>query len=155
MLLVTGPAAFSAHGAAFGVYAQVGSRRRLVVAQLKNLDQVQVLVLNQPPAKSSAVPSGSSLVLPSPNGSGAGSSVSGSSVSGSAGSSSAAASSTAPALEPDGFPIPAPATPLWLAADQVVGVAQDGSVIGYRLGSLQSAQLDLGVADVRALAPVP
>jgi hypothetical protein len=157
MLLVTGPAAFSADGSAFGVYAQVGSRRRLVVAQLKNLDQVQVLVLNQPPAKSSPLPSGSSLVLPSPNGSGsgAGSSASGSSGSSSAGSSSAAASSTASALEPDGFPIPAPATPLWLAADQVVGVAQDGSVIGYRLGNLQSAQLDLGVADVRALAPAP
>ena len=72
MLLVTGPAAFAADGSAFAVYAQVGSRRRLVVAQLKNLgtDQVEVLVLNQPPAKSSPVPTGSSLVLPSPSGSG-------------------------------------------------------------------------------------
>jgi len=156
MLLVTGPAAFNADGSAFGVYAQVGSRRRLVVAQLKNLgtDQVQVLVLTQPPAKSSPVPSGSSLVLPSPDGSSAtASSASGSSSS--AGSSSAGASPTVPALEPDGYPIPAPATPLWLASNRVVGVAQDGTVIGYRLGNLLSAQLDLGVTGVRALAPAP
>jgi hypothetical protein len=157
MLLVTGPAAFSADGSAFGVYAQVGSRRRLVVAQLKNLgtDQVQVLVLTQPPARSSPVPSGSSLVSPSPDGEQSGSGSSGASRSSPAGSSSAEASSTAPALEPDGYPIPAPATPLWLAGNRVVGVAQDGTVIGYRLGNLQSAQLDLGVTEVRALAPTP
>jgi hypothetical protein len=174
MLLITGPAAFSGDGTAFAVYAQVGSRRRLVVAQLKDLgtDQVEVLVLNQPPAKSSpvpsgsgqsgsvqsgsgqsgsapvqtgavqsgAVPSGSSLVLPSPSGTG---------------SSSASASPTVPALQPDGYPIPAPAAPVWLADDQVVAVAQDGTVIGYRPGGLQSAALDLGVKAVRALAPAP
>ena len=47
MLLVTGPATFNPDGSAFAVYAQVGSRRRLVVAELQNLgtDQVQVLAL--------------------------------------------------------------------------------------------------------------
>lgn len=146
MLLITGPAAFSDDGAAFAVYAQVGARRRLVVGQLKNLgtDQVGVLVLNQPPAKSSPVPSGSSLVLPSPSG-----------TDGSASSSPSPPSATSPVLEPEGYPIPAPATPLWLAADEVVAVAQDGTVIGYRLGGVQSAQLDLGVAGVRALARAP
>ena len=145
MLLVTGPAAFSADSTAFATYALVGSRRRLVVAQLKNLgtDQVEVLVLNQPPAKSSPVPSGSSLVLPSPSGTG-----------GSA-SPSASNSVTAPAFEPEGYPIPAPAAPIWLPDNQVVGVAQDGAVIGYRPGGVQSAELDLGVATVRALAPAP
>lgn len=145
MLLVTGPAAFSADSTAFATYALVGSRRRLVVAQLKNLgtDQVEVLVLNQPPAKSSPVPSGSSLVLPSPSGSG------------SSASPSASNSATAPAFEPDGYPIPAPAAPVWLPDNQVVGVAQDGTVIGYRPGGVQSAELDLGVATVRALAPAP
>ncbi|HEY1971889.1 MAG TPA: hypothetical protein VGH89_28290, partial [Pseudonocardia sp.] len=86
---------------------------------------------------------------------GAGSSGSSSAGSSSAGSSSAGSSSTAPVLEPDGYPIPAPATPLWLAQNEVVAVAQDGTVIGYRLGSLQSSQLDLGVSGVRALAPAP
>jgi hypothetical protein len=166
MLLITGPAAFADDGSAFAVYAQVGSRRRLVVAQLKNLgtDQVEVLVLNQPPAKSSAVPSGSSLVLPSASGSGSagesstdGPSGVGPSGAGSSASASrsATASPTAPALEADGYPIPAPAVPIWLPDNQVVGVAQDGTVIGYRPGRVQSGALDLGVAGLRALAPAP
>lgn len=174
MLLVTGPAAFADDGSAFAVYAQVGSRRRLVVAQLKNLgtDQVEVLVLNQPPAKTSPTPSASSLVLPSPSGtggsvsgvssgSGSGSSGTGSGGLGSGGSGSTSrsaspsASPTTPALEPDGYPIPAPVVPLWLPDNQVVAVAQDSTVIGYRPGGTQSGALDLGVAGLRALAPAP
>jgi hypothetical protein len=143
LLVVTGPAAFSADGTAFAVYAQVGSRRRLVVAQLKDLgtDQVEVLVLNQPPAKSSAspLPSGS-LVLPSPSGTG---------------STAPSPSPTVPALEPEGYPIPAPAAPVWLAGNQVVAVAQDGTVIGYQPGAVQSVELDLGVPTMQALAPTP
>ncbi|HEU5268944.1 MAG TPA: hypothetical protein VFU36_03400, partial [Jatrophihabitans sp.] len=144
MLLITGPAAFSADGTAFAVYAQVGSRRRLVVAQLKDLgtDQVEVLVLNQPPAKpssSSPVPSGS-LVLPSPSGTG---------------STAPSPSPAVPALEPEGYPIPAPSAPVWLAGNQVVAVAQDGTVIGYQPGAVQSAELDLGLRAVQALAPTP
>jgi hypothetical protein len=152
MLLVTGPATFSADGSAFAVYAQVGSRRRLVVAELKDIgtDLVQVLVLNQPPPRSSGtpsspLPSGSSLVLPSPSGTGSpGSS-----------SPSASVSPTVPVLEPDGYPIPAPTAPVWLSDNQVVAVAQDGTIIGYRPGNVQSAELDLGVTAVRALAPAP
>jgi hypothetical protein len=171
MLLVTGPAAFADDGSAFAVYAQVGSRRRLVVAQLKNLgtDQVEVLVLNQPPAKTSPTPSASSLVLPSPSGTGGsssdslsgGSGGSGSGGSGSGGlgskgrSASPSASPTTPALEPDGYPIPAPVVPLWLPDNQVVAVAQDSTVIGYRPGGTQSGALDLGVTGLRALAPAP
>jgi len=153
MLLITGPAAFSDDGTAFAVYGQVGSRRRLLVAQLKDLgtDQVEVLVLNQPPAKpsrSSPVPSDSSLVLPSPSGTGS------TSASLSA-SPSASASPTVPALDPEGYPIPAPATPVWLASNQVLAVAQDGTMIGYQPGAVQSAELDLGVRAVQALAPTP
>jgi hypothetical protein len=170
MLLITGPAAFSADGSAFAVYAQVGSRRRLVVAELKDVgtDQVQVLVLNQPAPRSSALPSGttpsgsvtsgsvtsgavpsspassgSSVVLPSPSGTG------------DTNSASPTPTPTVPALEPEGYPIPAPTTPLWLSDHQVVAVAQDGTVIGYQPGSLQSAELDLGVTAVRALAQAP
>jgi len=60
-----------------------------------------------------------------------------------------------PALEPEGYPIPAPTAPIWLSNHQVVAVAQDGTVIGYQPGSVQSAELDLGVTAVRALAPAP
>lgn len=143
MLLVTGPAAFNPDDSAFAVYAQVGSRRRLVVAELKNLgtDQVEVLVLAQPPARTAAVPSGSqTLITPSgrsgpPTG-------------------SPSASSTAPALAPDGYPISAPLTPIWLG-QTVVAVGLDSTVIGYHPGSPLSSQLDLGLTDVRALALAP
>ncbi|HTZ43501.1 MAG TPA: hypothetical protein VMB79_06530 [Jatrophihabitans sp.] len=175
MLLVTGPAAFNGDGSAFAVYAQVGSRRRLVVAELGNLgtDQVEVLVLNQPPVKSSAASSNPTLVLPSPSGSrsasagsgppaartpsGSGAAGSGAAGSGASGSVSASpsTSSTAPAVAPDGYPIEAPLAPLWLDDGQVVAVAQDGTVIGYRPGGAQSAALDFGVTGVRAMAPTP
>ncbi|MGI8665001.1 MAG: hypothetical protein ACR2N4_03065 [Jatrophihabitans sp.] len=142
MLLVSGPAAFNSDGSAFAVYAQVGSRRRLVVAELQNLgtDQVQVLVLAAPPVKPTATPSGSVTVI-SPS---------------STASISASGSATAsvPALAPDGYPIAAPVTPLWWAG-MVVGVGADGTVIGYRPGSAQSSLLDLGLTGVRAFAAVP
>jgi len=145
MLLVTGPATFSPDGSAFAVYAQVGNRRRLVVARLADLgtDQVAVLVLRQPPAKTSAEvsPSGSgTLVLPSPTGSTA--------------SPTPSVTPSGPGLSPDGYPVPAPLSPLWLAG-QVVGVAQDGTVIGYRPGDALSAQLPLDIEEVRALTPAP
>jgi hypothetical protein len=142
MLLVTGPASFSPDGSAFAVYAQVGNRRRLVVAELQNLgtDQVQVLALAQPPAKPTATPSGTpTLVSPS-------------AVSSTTASHSSSAS--VPVLEPDSYPIPAPMAPLWWNA-MVVGVGTDGTVIGYQPGKTQSSLLDLGLTGVQALAPAP
>ena len=54
--VVTGPASFAPDGSAFAVYAQVGSRRRLMVAQLQNVgtDQVEVLALVQPPRRAAS-----------------------------------------------------------------------------------------------------
>ncbi len=145
MLLVTGPAAFNSDASAFAVYAQVGARRRLVVAELKNVgtDQVEVLVLAQPPAKSpsAAVPSGTGpLISPSPRGSSS--------------SASATESPTSPVVAPDGFPISAPLAPVWWNGT-VVAVGLDSTVIGYRPGSTLSAELDLGLTDVTALALAP
>lgn len=151
MLLVSGPASFNADGSAFAAYAQVGARRRLVVAQLKNLgtDQVEVLALSLPEAKtSSAAPAGSGTAsgsVPAASGeSGAG-----------GGSASASASMTAPALTATGFPVPAPLTPLWLGDTTVVAVGLDSTVIGYKPGSTLSVQLDLGLTDIRSLAVAP
>jgi hypothetical protein len=151
MLLVTGPAAFSADGSAFAVYAQVGSRRRLVVAQLKDLgtDQVEVLVLTQPPVHSSPAPSGSPSGTVLPHGTTTPASVSASQT-----SSSPEPTASSPALAPDGYPLPAPLVPLWWAG-MVIGVAPDGTVISYRLGDPLSTQLDLGLSQVRALAALP
>jgi hypothetical protein len=142
MLLVTGPASFSPDGSAFAVYAQVGNRRRLVVAELQNLgtDQVQVLALAQPPAKPTATPSGTpSLVSPSAVGST---------------TASRSSSSSVAVLEPDSYPIPAPLAPLWWNG-MVVGVGTDGTVIGYQPGKTQSSLLDLGLTGVQAIAPAP
>lgn len=142
MLLVTGPAAFNPTGTAFAVYAQVGSRRRLVVAELPNLgtDQVEVLALAQPPAKPSASPTGSpTLVSPSNT---------------SSTTASASASSSVPVLAPDGYPIAAPLAPLW-SNGMVIGVGTDGTVIGYRPGGAQSALLELGLTGIRAVASAP
>lgn len=159
MVLVTGPAAFNADGSAFAVYAQVGARRRLVVAELQNLgtDQVQVLALAAPPVKASATPSHSQSTVT------AGSTV----LTGSAhpsdntgsGKSSEPAdganpSPTTPTLDSDGYPIPAPLAPLWWNKI-VVGVGADGTVIGYQPGSVQSSLLDLGITDIRALGLAP
>ncbi|HJQ00979.1 MAG TPA: hypothetical protein VJ851_05225 [Jatrophihabitans sp.] len=137
---VTGPATFRQDGSAFAVYAQVGSRRRLVVAELQSLDTVQVLALAQPPAKSSPAPTGTpTLVSPSDTAST---------------STDRSSSASVPALEPDGYPIAAPLAPLWWGA-MVVGLGADGTVIGYKPGSTQSALLDLGLAGIQALAPAP
>jgi hypothetical protein len=165
--VVTGPASFNPDGSAFAVYAQVGARRRLIVAQLKNLgtDRVEVLALVQPPAPSSqptrssrpgssgpsgpaVTVSGSSTVGVTGSPSGSGSSAS------SASSSSRPASPSAPALQPDGFPIEAPLTPLWWN-DQVVALGADATVVGYRPGSNQASLLDLGPEDLRAMAEMP
>jgi hypothetical protein len=142
MVLVTGPASFNSDGSAFAVYAQVGSRRRLVVAELQNLgtDILQVLALAAPPVKPSATPSGSATLL-SP------SSTNSTSASGSA-------SSTGAALEPDGYPIAAPLTPLWWQG-LVVGLGTDGTVIGYQPGHQQSSLIDLGLKDIHAFAAAP
>lgn len=145
MVLVTGPAAFNADASAFAVYAQVGSRRRLVVAELKNVgtDQVEVLVLAQPPAKSSsaAVPSGSaSVISPSPTGSSS--------------SSEPSETPSVAGVAPDGFPISAPLSPVWWNGT-VVAVGLDSTVIGYKPGSALSSELDLGLTDVTALALAP
>ncbi|MEO6702215.1 MAG: hypothetical protein ABI140_08705 [Jatrophihabitantaceae bacterium] len=141
MLLVTGPAAFNSDGTSFAVYAQVGTRRRLVVAELQNLgtDQVQVLSLAQPLAKPSATPSSSATLISPSNGPSSG---------------SPSASSTAPALEPDGYPIAAPLAPLWWNG-LVVGVGTDGTVVGYKPGGAQSSLLDLGLTGIKAMASVP
>jgi hypothetical protein len=166
--VVTGPASFAPDGSAFAVYSQVGSRRRLVVGQLQNLgtDRVEVLALVQPAAPSSQ-PVRS--IAPGPSGQpGSGVTVTGSSsvgvtgsAAGSASSGSASASSTSksaspsiPALQPDGFPIPAPLSPLWWDG-QVVALGPDGVVVGYRPGTNQASLLDLGAHDLQAIAELP
>lgn len=146
MVVVTGPASFNADGSAFAVYAQVGSRRRLVVAELANLgtDHVEVLALVRAAPQTSASPVPSAVITPG-------------SVSGSASASkspSPTVTPSIPALEPDGFPIPAPLTPMWWNG-LVVAVGVDGAVIGYQPGGHQSSQLDLGMTGLRALAAAP
>ncbi|MDQ1736732.1 MAG: hypothetical protein QOH56_2983, partial [Pseudonocardiales bacterium] len=56
--IVTGPASFAPDGSAFAVYAQVGSRRRLVVAQLDQVltNQIEVLALTAPTSTPSPTP---------------------------------------------------------------------------------------------------
>jgi hypothetical protein len=171
--VVTGPASFDPDGSAFAVYGQVGSRRRLIVAQLKNVgtDQVEVLALVQPPAPSSQ-PARSSRPG-SAGGSGPSVTVSGSSTVGATGApassdsansgsgssaptslSSKSVSPSIPALQPDGFPIPAPLSPLWWNG-QVVALGADATVVGYRPGSNQASLLDLGADDLHAMAEMP
>ncbi len=152
--VVTGPASIDPDGSAFAVYAQVGSRRRLVVAELHNLgtDQVEVLALVRP-----ASPTGASSTLPvvtGPATPGPGSSASGPTPSPASESPSKSAGPSAPALQPDGFPISAPLAPLWWNG-QVVGLGTDGTVVGYRPGGPQSSLLDLGADDLQAFAPTP
>lgn len=144
MVVVTGPAAFNADGSAFAVYAQVGSRRRLVVAELANLgtDQVEVLALVRAVPQTSATPSPSAVITPG--------SVSGRTTA----STSPSVTPSVPALEPDGFPIPAPLAPMWWNG-LVVAVGVDGTVIGYQPGGHQSSQLELGITGIRALAAAP
>jgi len=161
--VVTGPASFNPDGSAFAVYAQVGSRRRLIVAQLKNLgtDRVEVLALVQPPAPSSqpgqpgqSGQSGQSGPRVTVSGSRTVTATGSPSASGPAGSSTSSSSKPAPALQPDGFPIQAPLTPLWWRG-QVVALGADSTVVGYRPGSDQASLLDLGPEDLQAIAEMP
>ena len=143
MVLVTGPAAFNADGSAFAVYAQVGARRRLVVAQLQNLgtDQVQVLALAAPTVKATATPSNAGGTISPSN-------------TASTQPTTPSATADAAALAPDGYPVAAPLAPIWWNG-LVVGLGTDGAVIGYRPGGVQSSLLDLGLTEIRALAAAP
>jgi hypothetical protein len=166
--VVTGPASFDPDGSAFAVYAQVGSRRRLMVAQLKNLgtDRVEVLALVQPPVPSSqpgrssrpgsASQSGPTVTVSGSSTVGTTGSPASSGPAGSATSSSPSrsASPSVPALHPDGFPIPAPLTPLWWNG-QVVALGADATVVGYRPGTNQASLLDLGPEDLQSMAEMP
>jgi|GEM_PF-2374512 len=156
--VVTGPASFDPDGSAFAVYAQVGSRRRLMVAQRKNVgtDRVEVLALVQPPSPSSQPVRSSTPGQPGPSVTVSGSSTVGATGTGPSGSASSSPgrSAAAPALQPDGFPIQAPLTPLWWNG-QVVALGPDATVVGYRPGSDQASLLDLGPEDLQAIAELP
>jgi hypothetical protein len=134
--VVTGPASFSPDASAFAVYAKVGSRPRLVVAQVANAgtDQIAVLALVQPTVKSSASPTPSDSVATSDS---------------ATASPSKSATPTIPAFEPDGFPIPAPQSPQWW--NGVAIALGDGLVVGYTPGTTQGSVLDLGVDHIDAL----
>ena len=140
--VVTGPASFSADSSAFAVYASVGSRRRLVVAQVANVgtDQIEVLALVQPSSKAS------SSTTPTPTTTSATSS--------SASSSASKSPPAVPIFEPDGFPLPAPQVPLWWGG-VAIAVGGEGLVVGYKPGNDQGSALDLGVSHVDALTGAP
>jgi hypothetical protein len=137
---VTGPAAFSQDGSSFAVYAQVGARRRLVVAQAGALPGNQIEVLALTPSLGTISPSASAAAT-------------GTARTTLSATSSASPSPTPslPVFAPDGFPITAPSTPLWTAG-QVIGVGSDGTVVSYTPGGDQAALLDLGVKDLESLA---
>jgi hypothetical protein len=137
--VVTGPASFAGDNSAFAVYALVGSRRRMVVAQVANIgtDQMEVLALVQPTVKPSTTDSPSGTTDPA-----------------STLSPSKTPSATIPAFEPEGFPIPAPQTPIWWSGI-AVAVSGDGTVVGYRPGTAQASVLDLGVTEIDSLAQAP
>ncbi|HEY0166152.1 MAG TPA: hypothetical protein VGB75_03825 [Jatrophihabitans sp.] len=164
--VVTGPASFDPDGSAFAVYAQVGSRRRLMVAQLQNLgtDRVEVLALVQPPAPSSrpvrssqpatSGQSGPTVTVSGSSTVGVTGSAASSTASGGPSASSGSATPSIPALQPDGFPIEAPLRPLWWNG-QVVALGADATVVGYRPGTNQASLLDLGPDDLHAIAEMP
>jgi hypothetical protein len=141
--LVTGPASFSPDSASFAVYAQVGGRRRLIVAQLRYLgtDQVDVLALAQ------TEPSPTALETRSPA---ARSSARGTNPDGTSSSSGTAAV----AFDREAFPITAPLAPSWWK-DTLLAVAADGNLIGYQPGNKQASLLDLGLGDLESLALFP
>jgi len=143
--VVTGPASFSADSSAFAVYASVGSRRRLVVAQIANVgtDQIEVLALVQPSSKASL--STTPTPPPTPTTSATSSSLSGS---------VSKSPPIVPIFEPDGFPLPAPQVPLWWGG-VAIAVGGEGLVVGYKPGNNQGSALDLGVSDVDALTAAP
>ncbi|MEO7260909.1 MAG: hypothetical protein ABI047_06615 [Jatrophihabitantaceae bacterium] len=166
--VVIGPASFDPAGSAFAVYAQVGSRRRLLVAQLQNLgtDRVEVLALVKPaptsqPARSSQ-PGSSSQSGPTVTVSGSStvgvtsgaSSETGFPAPSSASTSPPSRSPSIPALQLDGFPIEAPLRPLWWNG-QVVALGTDATVLSYQPGSNQASLLDLGPDDLQAIAEMP
>lgn len=139
---VTGPATFAPDGSSFAVYAKVGSRRRLVVAQVGATltDQIEVLALAPPaippsPAASSSpsasTPAADGTTSPSPT-----------------------ISVNSPTFTSDGYPIVAPLSPLWWNK-QVIGVGTDGTVVSYQPGGAQASLLDLGVTGIESLAQSP
>jgi hypothetical protein len=151
---VTGPGAFAPDGSAFAVYAQVGNRRRLVVGQVTTgaHNQVEVLALSPllgPTDADSATASGGS-GKPSP-------AARSTSTARSSATSTVSGSPTAsePAYALDGYPVPAPLTPMWLSEVVVVGLGNDGTVVSYRPGGHQATPLDLGATDYTSLAPAP
>jgi hypothetical protein len=138
--VVTGPASFSPDSSAFAVYAKVGSRPRLVVAQVSNAgsDQIEVLALVQPTVKATASPTPSDSMSVSDTGTP---------------SPSKSATPTTPAFEPDGFPLPAPQSPQWW--NGVAIALGDGLVVGYKPGTTQGSVLDLGADHIDALTTAP
>ena len=140
---VTGPASFTPDGSAFAVYAQVGTRRRLVVGQVGSQlnDQIEVLALSPAPA------------LPTTSSSTANPSLA-PSASTSSSSASPSPSTTSAAFTLQGFPFPAPLQPEWWDG-QVVGLGNEGTVVGYQPGKDQAVLLDLGFSDIKSLADAP
>jgi hypothetical protein len=171
---VTGPASFAPDGSAFAVYAQVGSRRRLVVAQLDRVltNQIEVLALTAPtatssptstpasgsgPASSDPVPGGvesSRAAAASAASASAASASSASAASASSASAASAAASPPAAFDSAGFPIPAPVRPDWWGK-LVVAVGSEGTVVGYQPGHAQAALLDLGLGGIQSIADAP
>ena len=146
-------------------------------------NQIEVLALATPAVKPSPAVTGSSSTGVSgrsttgPSGrstsGSSGGSTSGSSGGSTSGSAAPGSSSTSPsagasttlsttastaasteAFEPDGFPIPAPLTPVWWNGE-VIGVGSEAAVVGYRPGSGQASLLDLGISGIQSLALGP
>lgn len=151
-LTVTGPASFAPDGSAFAVYAQVGSRRRLVVAAIPAEGAqatIEVLALTTTLTKPSTA---SSSVSPSASLSGGVGSSGVSSTSASV--SPSAPTSSSPVIDPYGFPFEAPLSPVWWETE-VVGLGNEGTVVGYQPGSGKATPLDIGLHHVIALAAAP
>jgi hypothetical protein len=151
--IVTGPASFSPDGSAFAAYAEVGDRRRLVVGQVADVgtDQIEVLALTDtadvPPSASPApTPTSSQVPVSSHD--------STSPLSSAQQSSSQQAGVGVGDFDPDGFPLPAPASPVWFGK-LVVGVTADGSLIDYLPDSNTASTLSLAGSAVDSLALAP
>ncbi|UQX86693.1 hypothetical protein M6D93_10250 [Jatrophihabitans telluris] len=150
-LTVTGPARFSGDATAFAVYAQVGSRRRLIIATITPVGTEQkplevlalAATLNRPSTASSSV---------SPSLSPAGTGSAG--TAGNPAGPSSSPSTTSPVIGTGGFPIEAPLRPLWWNA-QVVGLGTEGVVVGYQPGSQKASLLDIGLKNLLALDQAP
>jgi hypothetical protein len=144
---VIGPAAFSPDGSAFAVYAQVGSRRRLVVAQVRPTPTAQgnnpIEVLALSPQSATTTPSSTAQSA----------SLASSTVVGSSSASPSPTTSTTD-FTPQGFPIPAPLMPEWWG-HMVVGLGIEGTLIGYQPGNEGASVLDIGVSGIESLAEAP